>query len=81
MRPYLAYCPDEEPRIFACWILSLGEPRVMVPFVFFLRLLLSWVLLGMGRKKVGFGYPSPLLRMMTGLVQHFRSAILDAWRF
>ena len=23
----------------------------------------------------------PPLRMMTGLVQHFRSAILDAWRF
>ena len=23
----------------------------------------------------------PLLRMMIGLVQHFRSSILDAWRF
>ena len=53
---------------------------VMVLFIF-LPLLLSWDLLGLGRKKVGFGYPSLPLRMMTGAVQHFRSAILDARRF
>ena len=54
----------------------------MVPFIFSFFLLLSWVLLGMERSKVGFRSQSlPPLRMMTGPVQHFRSAILDAWRF
>ena len=53
----------------------------MVPFIFFLSLLLSWDLLGMGRKKVGLGSPSLPFHMMTGPVQHIHSAILDAWRF
>ena len=53
----------------------------MVLFIFFLSLLLSWDLLGMGRRKVGFGSLSLTLRIMTGPVEHFRSAILDAWRF
>ena len=39
---------------FGCWISSFGEPRVMVPLIFFLPLLLSWVVLGMQTKKVSF---------------------------
>ena len=53
----------------------------MVPFIFSLSLLLSWDLLGMGRKKGWVGVSLPPLRMMTGPVQHFYSSILDAKRF
>ena len=47
MRRYLAYCPEEEPRIFfVCWILSLGVLRVMVQSISFLsqllRLAFAW---------------------------------------
>ena len=72
MRRFLAYCPEEEPRIF-----SLGVLRVMGLFMFFLSLLLSkdgdehgWVRVSL-----------PPLRMMAGPIQHFRSAILEAWHF
>ena len=58
MRRYLAYCPEEEPRIFGCWILSQGELRVMVQFIFFLSLLLRLVLPGMVMRKVGSGFHS-----------------------
>ena len=47
--------------------------------IFFSFLLLSWVSLGMVMRKVRVSLLP--LRMMTGPVQHFRSAILDAWRF
>ena len=58
MRRFLAYCPEDEPRIFRMLDLILGELRVMVLFIFFLSLLLSWVLPGMVMKKVGFASPS-----------------------
>ena len=32
-------------------------------------------------RKVGLGSPSLPLRMMTGLIQHFRTAILDVLAF
>ena len=48
------------------------ELRVMRLFIFFLFLLLSWALLGMVMNMVGSGLRP--LRMMTGPVQHFRSA-------
>ena len=54
MRKYLSYCPEEEPRIFR----MLDLLRVMVQFIFSFFLLLSWVLPGMEKNKVGFGYPS-----------------------
>ena len=57
MRRYLAYCPDEEPRIFRMLDLISRGLKVMVLSIFFLFLLLSWGLLGMGRRKVGFGFP------------------------
>ena len=68
-------------RTFGCWILSLRVLKAMGLFIYFLLLLLSWALLGMVVNMVGFGSPLPPLRMMTGPVQHFRSAILEAWRF
>ena len=56
MRRYLAYCPSEEPRIFRMLDLISRVLRVMVRFISFLSQLLSWVLLGMGRSKDGFGF-------------------------
>ena len=47
---------------FSSW--GVGGPRVTVPFIFFSSLLLSWVLLGMATKKVGFGSPLSPLRMI-----------------
>ena len=59
MRRFLAYCPEKEPRILRnSGSYLLGELGVPVPFIFCLPLLLSWVLLGMGMRKVGFGSPS-----------------------
>ena len=58
MRRYLACCPEEGPRIFACWILSLGVLKVMVLCIFFLSLLLRLVLPGMEMRRVGYGFLS-----------------------
>ena len=47
-------------------------------------LLISAIELGFawdGAEKGWIRVSLPPLRMMTGPVQHFRSAILDAWRF
>ena len=57
MRRYLAYCPEEEPRIFRMLDL-ISRSSVMGLFIFFLFLLLSWALLGMVMNMVGFGSPS-----------------------
>ena len=81
MRGYLAYCPEEEPRIFRMLDLISRVLRVMVLSIFCLSLLLSWVSLGMEMRKVVSGFPSLPLRMMTGPIQHFRTAILEAWHF
>ena len=59
MRRYLAYCPEEEPRIF--------------------RML---DLISRGAQSHGPVHLSlPPLRMVAGPIQHFRTAILDAWHF
>ena len=60
MRRFLAYCPEEEPRIF--WMLDLISrgARVMGLFIFFLFLPRSWGLLEMVMSKVGFGFLSLL---------------------
>ena len=81
MRRYLAYCPEEEPRIFR--MLDLISRRA--PGHGPVHLLLS------SAAELGFAWDGdekgwvrvslPPHRMMTGLVQHFRSANLDAWRF
>ena len=58
MRRYLSYCLEEEPRIFRMLEMISRGPGVTVPFIFCLSLLLSWVLLGMGMRRVGLGSPS-----------------------
>ena len=44
MRRYLAYCPDEEPRIFRMLDLISRWVRVMVLSTFSLSLLPNWVI-------------------------------------
>ena len=58
MRRYIAYCPDEEPRIFRMLRFDLRGLRVMDLFIFYSFLLLSLVSLGMVMRKVGLGSPS-----------------------
>ena len=80
MRRYLAYCPDEVPRIFRMLDLICREGSGRGPVHL---LLISAAELGLawdGDEK-GWVRPSlPPLRMLAGPVQHFFSSILDAWR-
>ena len=79
MRRYLAYCPEEEPRVFRMPDLVSRGAQGHGPV-----LLIS-------AAEIGFAWDSgekgwirvslPPLRMMTGPIQHYRSAILDAWHF
>ena len=81
MRMYLAYCPEEEPRIFRMLDLISRGAQGHGP----VHLLLT------SAAEIGFAWDSgekgwirvslPPLRMMTGPIQHFRNAILDAWHF
>ena len=77
MRRYLSYCPEEEPRIFRMLDLisrgAQGHGPVHLLLISAAELCFAWD----GDEK---GWVR-VLRMMTGPVQHFRSAILDAWRF
>ena len=81
MRRYLAYCPDEEPRIFRMLDLissgAQGHGPVHLLLISAAELGFAWD----GDEKVWVRVSLPPLRMMTGPVQHFRPAILDAWRF
>ena len=81
MRRYLAYCPEEEPRIFRMLdLISRGAPGhgpVHLLLISAAELGFSWD----GDEKGWVRVSLPPLRMMTGPVQHFRSVILDAWRF
>ena len=81
MRRYLAYYPDEEPRIFRMLDLISWGAQGHGPIHL---LLVSAAELGFasdGDEKGWVRVSHPPLRMMSGPVQHFRSAILDAWRF
>ena len=81
MRRYLAYCPEEEPRIFRMLDLLSGGAQGHGPVHF---LPISAAELGFawdGAEKGWVRVSLLFLRMMTGPGQHFRSAILDAWRF
>ena len=80
MRRYFAYCPEEEPRIFRMLDLISRGAQGHGP----VHLLISAAELGFawdGNEHGWVRVSLPPLRMMTGPVQHFRSAILEAWRF
>ena len=81
MRRYIAYCPDEEPRIFRMLYLisrgAQGHGPVHLLLISAAEIGFAWD----GDEKRWVRVSLPPLRMMTGPVQHFRSAILDAWRF
>ena len=80
MRRYLAYCPEEEPRIFRMLDLisrgAQGHGPVHLLLTSAAELGFAWD----GEEKGWVRVSISPLRMMTGPVQHFRSAILDAWR-
>ena len=73
MRRYLAYCPEEEPRIFRMLDLISRGAQGHGP----VHLLLISAADEQGWVRVSL----PPLRMMTGPIQHFRTAILEAWHF
>ena len=81
MRRYLAYCPEEEPRIFRMLDLISRCAQGHGP----VHLLLT------SAAEVGFALDGdergwvrsslPPLWMMSGTIQHFYSSILEAWRY
>ena len=81
IRRYLAHCPEEEPRIFRMLDFisrgAQGHGPVHLLFISAAELGFSWD----GDEKGWVRVSLPPLRMMSGPVQHFRSANLDAWRF
>ena len=81
MRRYLAFYPEEEPWIFRMLDLiskgAQGHGPVHLLLISAAELGFAWD----GAEKGWVRVSLPLLRMMTGPVQHFRSSILDAWRF
>ena len=78
---YLAYCPDEEPRIFRMLDLiswgAQGHGPVHLLLISAAELGFAWD----GAEKGWVRVSLPPLRMMTVPVQLFYSSILDAWRF
>ena len=81
MRRFLAYCPEEIPRIFRMLDFisraDQGHGPIHLLLVSAAELGFAWD----GAEKSWVRVSPRPLRMMTGPVQHFRSAILDAWRF
>ena len=58
MRRYLAYNPDDEPRIFRMLDLISRGAQGHGPVHLLLTSAAELGLLGMGRRNVGFGFPS-----------------------
>ena len=81
MRRYLAYCPEEEPRIFRMLDLisrgAQGHGPVHLLLISAAEIGFAWD----GDEKGWVQVSLPPLRMMAGPIQHFRTAILDAWHF
>ena len=81
MRRFLAYCPEEEPRIFRMLDLicrgAQGHGPVHLLLISAAELGFAWD----GNEHGWVRVSLPPLRMMTGPIQHFRSAILEAWHF
>ena len=81
MRGYLACFPEEEPWIFRMLDLiswgAQGHGTVHLLLISAAELGFAWD----GNEHGWVRVSLPPLRMMTGPIQHFRSAILEAWRF
>ena len=81
MRRYLVYCPDEEPRIFRMLDLisrgAQGHGPVHLLLISAAEAGFAWD----GDEKGWVRVSLPPLRMMSGPIQHFRTAILEAWHF
>ena len=81
MRRYLAYCPEEEPRIFRMLDLvsrgAQGHGPVHLLLISAAEIGFAWD----GDEKGWVRVSRPPSRMMAGPIQHFRTAILDAWYF
>ena len=79
MRRFLAYCPEEEPRIFRMLDLisrgAQGHGPVHLLLISAAETGFAWD----GEEKGWVRVSLPPLRMMTGPIQHYRSAILEAW--
>ena len=82
MRRYLAYCPEEKPGIFR--MLDLISTGAQGHGPVHLLLLISAAEIGFAWDGDEGGWVRvslPPLRIMAGPIQHFRTAILEAWRF
>ena len=81
MRRFLAYCPEEDPRIFRMLDLisrgAQGHGPVRLLLISAAELGFAWD----GNEQEWVRVSLPPLRMMAGPIQHFRSAILEAWQF
>ena len=81
MRRYLAYCPQEEPMIIRMLDLvsrsAQGHGPVHLLLISAAEIGFAWD----GDEKGWVRVSLPPLRMMTGPIQHFRTAILEAWHF
>ena len=77
MRRYLAYCPDEEPRIFRMLdLISRGAQGVHLLLLSAAELGFAWD----GEEEGWVRVSLPPLWMMTGPIQLCFSSILGAWR-
>ena len=81
LRRYLALWPSEVGRIYLIfWIWLVEGALGMVLFIFFLLVLQRLASIGILMLLPGLGLVLPLLSNLAGPIQHFRAAILDAWR-
>ena len=80
MRRYLAFRPEEIPRVYrllhAAAEGSSGHGPAHLLLESAAEIGFSWCSHELGWDRPGL----PVLSMVAGPVQHFRSAILDAWR-
>ena len=78
MRRFLAYCPEEEPRIFRMLDLisrgGQGHGPIHLLLTSAAELGFAWD----GNEQGWVRVSLPPLRMMAGPIQHFRTAILEA---
>ena len=80
MRWYLAYCPEEEPRIFRMLDLIPRGAQGHGPVHLLLTSAGEKGFAWDGDEKGWIRAALPPLGMMTGPIQHFHSSVLDAWR-